>query len=404
MQLKSDLVGRIAAEARKRLGADKSAVVEAFIAQYYANVSPRDLRDADAEDLFGAVLAHWKLAAKRAPRTALVRVYNPTLEEHGWRCDHTVVEIVNDDMPFLVDSVTAELNRQGLTVHLIVHPIVAVKRDDAGKLIEIVQPGKADKGVAAESFMHIQVSEQPDDKLADSTAGLAHVLGEVRAAVEDWRTMRERMAAVIADLSGAKTKDETQAEVTAFLNWIHDNQFTFLGYREYELKGSGDKTTFAVKPDSGLGILRDPNAVVFEVYRNLAAMPPDRPRIRSQASMNGLIRSFPPTRISNADSSRAMLAAARSAAHRRIPSSMARYQSVVEPASGESHDWTATSSSGLASCQNTYSIEITTTLGERSKAAAIAAAPGRSRIGSRGSVNRPCGVRPKIVSGDRARR
>ena len=274
-QLKSDLVGRIAAEARKRLGADKSAAVEAFIAQYYANVSPRDLRDANAEDLFGAVLAHWKLAAKRAPRTALVRVYNPTIEEHGWRCDHTVVEIVNDDMPFLVDSVTAELNRQGLTVHLIVHPIVAVRRDDAGKLIEIVQPGKTDKGVAAESFMHVQVNEQPNDKLAAGAADLTRVLGEVRAAVEDWRTMREHMAAVIADLSGAKTKDEAQAEVAAFLSWIHDNQFTFLGYREYELKGTGDKTSFAVKPDSGLGILRDPDTVVFEEYRRMAELPPD---------------------------------------------------------------------------------------------------------------------------------
>ena len=105
---------------------------------YYHDVEAEDLAERQPADLYGAALSHWNFARKRDAGSARIRVFNPTLEEHGWQSTHTIIEIVNDDMPFLVDSVTMEVNRHGLTMHLIIHPIVPVDRRTDGKLAGLV--------------------------------------------------------------------------------------------------------------------------------------------------------------------------------------------------------------------------------------------------------------------------
>jgi len=109
------------------IGADLRATLQDFVARYYEQVDPEDLQERLPADLYGAALSHWNFARKRAPGEARVRAFNPTIEEQGWLSKHTIVEIVNDDMPFLVDSVAMEANRHGLTLHLIVHPIIGVE-------------------------------------------------------------------------------------------------------------------------------------------------------------------------------------------------------------------------------------------------------------------------------------
>ena len=98
-------------------------------------VAVEDLRERDDVDLAGSALSHRQLATQRPPGTANVRVFTPTVDEHGWSTGHTVVELVTDDMPFLVDSVTAELSRQGRAIHLVVHPVLVVRRDVTGALL-----------------------------------------------------------------------------------------------------------------------------------------------------------------------------------------------------------------------------------------------------------------------------
>src|SRR5690349_8304606 len=121
---KAELIERAAAIAHDRLSGDDAASLSTFIQQYYAQVAPEDLIEIDVYDLYGAAVAHRNLARDRPPGTALVRVYTPQFAEHGWQSTHTVVEIVTDDMPFLVDSVRMELLRQGLSIHLTVHPVI----------------------------------------------------------------------------------------------------------------------------------------------------------------------------------------------------------------------------------------------------------------------------------------
>src|SRR6185437_11818775 len=112
-----------------------------WVRNYYAHVAPEDLADRTPEMLAGAALAHWSLAQVRQPNEIKVRVYNPTLEEHGWESPHTIAEFVNDDMPFLVDSISMEANRHGSGIHLLIRPIERVKRDADGRLEELVDEG-----------------------------------------------------------------------------------------------------------------------------------------------------------------------------------------------------------------------------------------------------------------------
>ena len=143
-------------------------------------------------------------------------MFNPNTKKDGWQCGHTVVEIANDDMPFLVDSVTAELYHRDLTVHLIIHPVMAISRTAAGKLSGVVaETDTAD--VPAESVMHLQITEQTDSEhLKDLARSIENVLGDVCAAIEDWRPMLVRIADVITELDSTIPTAERSTLVGAF--------------------------------------------------------------------------------------------------------------------------------------------------------------------------------------------
>jgi glutamate dehydrogenase len=269
-QQKSELIERTLAAAKTRLPAERAAEVAAFIKQFYGNVAPDDLLRDTPENHYSAALSLWNFGASRPPRTAKVRVFNPRIEEQGWRSRHTVVEMVNDDMPFLVDSLTAALNQRDLTVHLVIHPILRVRRDAAGNRV-----AKAGTEMA-ESCMQIRINEQgSNERLAEIRAGLEQVLADVRASVEDWPAMRERNADILKEFDKPPKilPAEEAAEAKAFLRWLSDDHYTFLGCRTYDFKAHGNSATLTIAPGSGLGLLRDDGYSVFDGLRNFEKLP-----------------------------------------------------------------------------------------------------------------------------------
>src|SRR5512145_1127027 len=178
---------------------------EEFRRLYYAEVDPEDLAARSEPDLRGAAAAHLTFATDFPAGKAKIRAYNPTRERDGWASSHTVIEIVNDDMPFLVDSVAMEVNRQGLTLHLLIHPVLRVVRDARGEIRQVCKPSESNDG-RLESFMHVEVDRQTDPaKLAELEAGIARALADVRAAVADWKPMQERMREAIRRLDAVRT-------------------------------------------------------------------------------------------------------------------------------------------------------------------------------------------------------
>ncbi len=259
-ELEAELIDTVCARVRERLPEGEASPCEQFVRQYYHWVAPEDLTDRSPLDLYGAAVAHWKLAAQRKPGQAKVKVYNPEFEQHGWQSPHTVLEIVSDDMPFVVDSVTMELAREGYGIHLVIHPVLRVRRDEEGRLIDVLAQGAKAKDAIAESVLHAELEREPDRaRLGELRAGIEGVLGEVRATVEDWQPMRERAEAIAKELEEnppPRVDEHEQEEVRDFLGWVAHNHFTFLGYREYELVTEDDRTGLRAVPDSGLGILR----------------------------------------------------------------------------------------------------------------------------------------------------
>ncbi|MFI6465259.1 NAD-glutamate dehydrogenase [Streptomyces sp. NPDC050528] len=242
-------------------GTPDQDTVLAFLQRYYLHTAPEDLADRDPVDVFGAAYSHYRLAETRPQGTANVRVHTPTVEENGWTCSHTVVEVVTDDMPFLVDSVTNELTRQGRGIHVVIHPQVVVRRDLTGKLIEVLTTppaGELPHDAHTESWIHVQIDRETDRAdLKQITADLLRVLSDVREAVEDWEKMRDSALRMADELPTEPTASDLPSseveEARQLLRWLAADHFTFLGYREYQLR---EDDSLAAVPGTGLGILR----------------------------------------------------------------------------------------------------------------------------------------------------
>src|ERR1700722_10952523 len=171
------IVSAIARSAIRPPKAMRSLDWPRFLQAYYANVDAEDLAGREPAELAGSALSHLMFARQRR-RSALVRVFNPTLREHGFTSPHTVIEMVNDDMPFLVDSISLALAQRSLALHLLTHPIFAVSRDASGNLLSLHERGEAaklktkagGKKLRLESFQHIEVDRIVDPAVLNSLA------------------------------------------------------------------------------------------------------------------------------------------------------------------------------------------------------------------------------------------
>ncbi|WP_139984304.1 NAD-glutamate dehydrogenase [Nocardioides litoris] len=267
---KADLIGKAAALAQQGRGSGgpPHEQVGELLRAYYRHVAPEDLLERSDADVYGGLASHYKLAAQRPQGTAQVRVSTPTPGEHGWSAGgHTVVEVVVDDMPFLVDSLTMELGRQLRDVHLVVHPSFDVVRDVAGELkslAPVADGASPPEGEAVrESWMHVEVDRlREGDDPAAIVDDVQRVLRDVREAVEDWDKMTERVREIVDGLTtDPPPLDEAELRQSGeLLTWLADGHFTFLGYREYTLEQASfdgvDDDVLRAVPGTGLGILR----------------------------------------------------------------------------------------------------------------------------------------------------
>jgi glutamate dehydrogenase len=251
--------GALLASAAKLLAERKSAVPDGFIAKLFGLAAPEDLRHCGAAVLADIAEQSWSFLLERPPGAPKIR-FEPLDGARGI----AVLEIVNDDMPFLVDSVVGELNSRGFEIRSFFHPVFLVRRDAAGRLIEF-EPSQA---VAArrESFIHFHIEEDDDPaQRAAVVNALSEVLADVRNSVEDWRPMLARVRDVIAALATnpPPLANEEVAEAIAFLKWMEEDNFTFLGARDYRFIDDG---TLAPVFETGLGLLRAPDSPLLQQW------------------------------------------------------------------------------------------------------------------------------------------
>jgi len=251
-EARNELVSRV----EKSISKDLTSVV----ARYFDLVSPEDLVGTEVRDLEGLIKSHVALGTSRMPGTSKVQALSPSIDSQGWQSLHSVVQVVTDDMPFLVDSVSAELSQQGRSIRVVIHPRFWVKRDAQGQLVEIldrdVLPGESTPdGALQESWISVEIDRESDaTDLVAIESRIQQVLADVRATVEDWPAMQAKLNEVKSEIEAAAgVSDRERSEAIELLSWLTDNHFTFVGYSKYALT----KNTLASVSGAGLGTLRD---------------------------------------------------------------------------------------------------------------------------------------------------
>ncbi len=243
----------------------RGAAPDGFTTLLFDSAAPEDLVRYRPEALASLSRQAWEFMAQRKPGQPKVRVTSPDAPEGDALRAVSVIEVLNDDMPFLVDSVMAELNERGIDIELLAHPILPVERDPLGELLRLAQDAAAAARGRRESYIHIHVGRIEDaETCAELVQAIETVLGEVRLVVQDWKPMLGRVTGVIADLKAnpPPVPVDDIAEAIQFLEWLCANNFTFLGVCHYAVADRDGGLTSL--PETGLGILRSPDAHVLK--------------------------------------------------------------------------------------------------------------------------------------------
>lgn len=238
----------------------EAAQLETFALRYFAACSIEDLEERSIEDLYGIIRSHWEFIYQRKPGEAKIRIFNPDEIKDGWSCSHTVIQISHDDIPFLVDSARMAINRYGYEIHFIIHfGGLKVKRDSQHRITEVLPAGAMDEHAQSSAPIYIEIDRISDKQAMEQLrADIERVLSDVRVSVADWRKMVGRVEACLNELeNNPPNLDAAElAESRDFLRWLINNNFTFLGARDYKLIGNGTNRALQLVPGSGLGVLR----------------------------------------------------------------------------------------------------------------------------------------------------
>ena len=245
---------------------EKSGKVPAgFVSALFSRASHEDLAAYQPEDLAALAQASFEFLQTRRDAGAKIKLSNPAPAGKKPLERITVIEIANDDMPFLLDSVMGEITAHNLNVQLVAHPIFSVTRDGDGKLTAW-KPSTGKSDARRESFIHIHVERIDESRFPAIAEGLQSLLADLRVCVADWRKMLDRAQDAIRDLreNAKQLSKEEIFEAADFAQWLVDGNFTFLGCREYRYAEKRGKQELTAVRDDALGLLRDPNVHVLQ--------------------------------------------------------------------------------------------------------------------------------------------
>lgn len=256
---KADFQHQLKAALAQHISEQALPQVALFADQFFGIISLDELTQRRLSDLAGCTLSAWRLLERFDHAQPQVRVYNPDYERHGWQSTHTAVEVLHHDLPFLVDSVRTELNRRGYSIHTLQTTVLSVRRGSRGELLEILPRNTQGEGVLQESLMYLEIDRCANAaELSMLARELEQVLVEVRVAVADFEPMKAKVHEMLGlvDQTPYPVQDEEKAEIKAFLQWLMDNHFTFLGYEEFTVSADGDGGQLVYDQQSFLGLPR----------------------------------------------------------------------------------------------------------------------------------------------------
>lgn len=231
--------------------------VEQFATCLYAHMSKDDLNARNDSDLYGAVLSLWNALNKTPKGNTHLRVFNPSQAKHGWQSTHSIIEVIQPDMPFLVDSVGMALNRMGITAHMMLHTPLAIERSDSGvtNVTYLNQSPESTEHVAVFLIEIDRQSSTVDIKALERE--IQSVLADVASSVNDWEAMSAKLGEMIKELPKRPFPGDKQEleEAINFLTYLNNHHFTLLGYRQYDLNRVEGDVELVPNIASSLGLM-----------------------------------------------------------------------------------------------------------------------------------------------------
>ncbi len=258
---KSQLASGIIKIFEKQSGVELTPELEVFVCEFVSQLPNDDMERLGHEGVARLSFSLWSLIQNRPPEEAKFRLYKWIPDTESIASERLVLDIVNNNMPFLVDSISGLLESCGLKSHILLHPIFQVQRDEAGQIVEIKAPEAGDKkhsNLSYESVIHCQIREgYSAETMAHLNEVLPQVLADIRNATSDWREMRAKVFEAAKDVEAHVPEPEKCSEISKFLEWVEDHHFTFLGYGEFDFSAvNGEAQTSHVTPETALGIMR----------------------------------------------------------------------------------------------------------------------------------------------------
>ncbi len=257
------LLAQLKVEIRDNLSSDQSEAVVELADQCYSSYSSQDFNNWELPDLYASTLGSWKFIQQHCPSSPKIRMFNPTFQHNGWELSHTVIAILCRNMPFITDSVRGELNRRNITIHTIHGNILSVIRDSNDQLLELLPARtvmKAAPGtyLSEETLLYLEIGRCTDpDEIKDIVAALTDILAEVAEVVDDFGAMSKKGAEALAEAANLPPSDKVDSgEVQAFIQWLCDGHFTFLGYEEQTVSYENNVPKVSTVKGSALGLLK----------------------------------------------------------------------------------------------------------------------------------------------------
>ncbi|MGB1580714.1 MAG: NAD-glutamate dehydrogenase domain-containing protein, partial [Nevskiales bacterium] len=251
-------IERLVKQARKQADSKTPKLFFDFLRHYFRNATVDDLDQFEDQQLVQMAKRHYAMARSRKRGDNRVEVFQPEQSRDGWQQPRCVVMTATDDMPFLVDSLMLALREIGPSLQWMVHPVLRVSRDKRGQLRELHRLQDAQTG-ATESMVHMQSGPLPAKQRQQLQDNLQALMRDLSTVVADWPEMQTVTRQVIEELARAPAGCDMQqvGEAQAYMQWLSDHRFTFLGYCRRSLVAGKSGSSYVTDAGTGMGLLRD---------------------------------------------------------------------------------------------------------------------------------------------------
>ena len=261
----SPTIDAVSRQLERLVDANEAESVVAFAEIFLTRATKDFLHGRSADTLAQIALGGWRFLQDSQPDRVDVEVFNPEVDSEGWYAPVTVLRTSISERPFIVDSLREFLHHEGLSIEHLIYPVMHVERDESG---EITSLRSSKDGESGESFVHCEVSRIMDLEVREALRSEAsRRLQDVIRVTDDFHPMIDAVNSAVVELaecvgSSPDLREELE-EVQAFLRWLRDGAFVFLGRRKYDIVELDGSPAIVVQPDSGLGVLRNEDESAF---------------------------------------------------------------------------------------------------------------------------------------------